>query len=58
MLFRRAPDMSIAPAAEFTQLLHLLMLLVQVILDWQLSGIEDADIASKAMKNARGFKSH
>lgn len=52
MLFGRAPNVSIAPPAELPQLFHLLVLLIQVILDRQAGGVEDADIAPQAVENA------
>lgn len=58
MLLWCAPDMSVTPATEPAQFLHLLVLFVQVILDWQLGGVENADITPETMEDTRGLKGH
>ena len=56
MLFRRYPDVAVAPSTELSQLLHLLVHMLYIILDRQTRRIIHADIAAQAKENARGFQ--
>ena len=58
VLLWRAPHLPVTPATELPQLLHLMMRLVQVVLDGELGRIEHADIAAEAMKNTRSLEGH
>lgn len=48
--------MAIAPYAELTQLLHLRMVLLGVVLDRQVFRIENANVAAQAMQDPSALK--
>lgn len=56
MLFRRDPDMPIAPSTQVTELLYLWMYMLNVILDWKPGRVVDTDITTKPEEDAGGFK--
>lgn len=57
MLFRRDPDVAVTPLAQVSQLLHLVMVLLGVVLDGQTRWIEHANVAAQAEEDAGTFES-
>ena len=55
VLFGGDPDVAVAPAAEVPQFLHFGMRVLDVVLDGELAGIVDADVAAEAEEDAGGF---
>lgn len=47
MLFRRHPEMSVTPTRQVPQLLDLLVVMLDVVLYWESSGIIHPDITTK-----------
>jgi hypothetical protein len=56
VLLRRDPDVTVAPAAEISELLHFLVVVLDIIFDGKASGVIDADIATEAEENPGGFE--
>jgi hypothetical protein len=56
VLLRRDPDVAVAPAAEISELLHLLVVVLDIIFDGEASGVVDADIATEAEEDTGGFE--
>jgi hypothetical protein len=56
VLFRRDPDMAVAPAAEISELLHFLVVVLHIIFDGEASGVVDADIATEVEEYPAGFE--
>lgn len=48
MLLRRYPNVSITPLTQITQLLHFRMIVLDVVFEWQVSGIVDAHVAAES----------
>ena len=56
MLLRRDPYVAITPAAEISEFLHFLMIVLDIIFDRQTGRIEYADIAAESEENTRRFE--
>ena len=56
MLLRRDPDVAIAPAAEIPELLHFLVVVLDIIFNGEAGRVVDADIASEAEEDPGGFE--
>ena len=52
MLLGRDPDVAVAPLAQTSQLLHLGVVVLDVVLDGQAGGLEDAHVAAQAGEDA------
>jgi hypothetical protein len=56
VLLRRDPDVAVAPAAEISELLHFLVVVLDIIFDREAGWVVDADIATKAEEDPGGFE--
>lgn len=56
MLLRRNPNVAIAPSAEFSELLHLLVCMLHVILDGEPIGVIYTNITPESKEDAGRFE--
>jgi hypothetical protein len=56
MLFRRHPDVAVAPRAKLTQFLHLGMILPGVVFHGQICWIEYTNITTQALQYTSAFE--
>lgn len=56
MLLRRNPNVAITPSAELSELLHLLVCMLHVILDREPIGIIYTNVATESKEDAGRFE--
>jgi len=56
VLLRRNPDVAVAPAAEISELLHFLVVVLDIIFDGETGRVVDADIAAEAEEDPGGLE--
>jgi hypothetical protein len=56
MLLRRNPDMAVTPAAEISEFLHFLVVVLYIIFDGETGRVIDANITAEAEEDPGGFE--
>lgn len=57
MLFRRDPNVPVAPSTKISELLHFHVMVLNIIFDGEARRVIDADIATKAEEDTGGLES-